>query len=242
MKGFQFIVSGAWGHFKKPETNNNPLSHDLITKTALIGMIGAVVGYERSDMKRIFPILSEDLLYGVCLLCPVKKTSWRFTSRKAINPTAGGSPKGFEILKNPSYLVSLALKDARSNQTFDDFKDSVRKGEAIYTPVLGWHNCPASLKWKSEGIFSEERKGLFLTKGFVLVEEHTIETVDRTFRLGFDRLPTHQNDDFWNNPEYYKNVVYPDCCYSIESKGKYHVYVPDELDYAERIEESWVLI
>ena len=50
MKGFQFKIDGDWAHFKKPETNNNPLSHDLIPKTALIGMIGAVLGIEREKM------------------------------------------------------------------------------------------------------------------------------------------------------------------------------------------------
>jgi CRISPR-associated protein Cas5 subtype I-B len=55
MKGFQLEISGNWGHFKKPETNNNPLSHDFITKTAFIGMIGAVLGIERQEMKDYFP-------------------------------------------------------------------------------------------------------------------------------------------------------------------------------------------
>ena len=75
MKGFQLEITGNWEHFKRPETNNNPLSHDLITKTALIGMIGAVLGIERTDMKSLFPQLSEDLLYGVQLLTPVRKMS-----------------------------------------------------------------------------------------------------------------------------------------------------------------------
>ena len=73
MKGLQFKIDGDWAHFKKPETNNNPLSHNLIPKTALIGMIGAVLGIEREKMKSLFPQLSEDLLYGVELLKPVKK-------------------------------------------------------------------------------------------------------------------------------------------------------------------------
>ena len=42
MKGFQFKIDGNWAHFKKPETNNNPVAHDLIPETALIGVIGAV--------------------------------------------------------------------------------------------------------------------------------------------------------------------------------------------------------
>ncbi len=36
-------------------------------------MIGAVLGIEREKMKSLFPQLSEDLLYGVELLKPVKK-------------------------------------------------------------------------------------------------------------------------------------------------------------------------
>lgn len=53
MKGLQFKIDGDWAHFKKPETNNNPLSHNLIPKTALIGMIGAVLGIEREKMKSL---------------------------------------------------------------------------------------------------------------------------------------------------------------------------------------------
>lgn len=42
MKGFQLEIKGNWGHFKRPETNNNPLSFDIMPKTAFIGMVGAV--------------------------------------------------------------------------------------------------------------------------------------------------------------------------------------------------------
>ncbi|MDR1896371.1 MAG: CRISPR-associated protein Cas5 [Prevotellaceae bacterium] len=236
MKGFQFIIAGNWGHFKKPETNNNPLSHDLITKTALIGLIGAVLGIEREDMKSEFPKLSEDLLYGVRLLNPVKKISWGFTSRTAINPTAEGSPKYFEFLKNPRFLVSLALKDKRSESEFSEFCCAIQKEEAVYPPVLGWHNCPANLEWQSEGEFYE-RDGSFETQGFVLSGEHTLQGISGEFRIGFDKLPTFQ-EDFWNLPDKYKNVIYPDCPHSISVSGKYYDY--KSVNVLET--EKWVLI
>jgi CRISPR-associated protein Cas5 subtype I-B len=238
MKGYQFIVEGNWGHFKKPETNNNPLSHDLIPKTALIGLIGAVLGIERDDMKSKFPQLSDDLLYGVRLLNPVKKISWGFTSKKAINPTAEGSPKYFEFLKNPRFLVSLALKDKRSETEFSGFCNAIQKEEAVYPPVLGWHNCPANLKWESEGEFSEIKNGAFETQGFVLADEHIPQSINDAFRIGFDRMPTYQNDDFWNLPDMYKNIIYPDSSHSISVKGKYYEYCV--LNVAET--EKWVLI
>lgn len=236
MRGFQLIIEGNWGHFKKPETNNNPLSHDLITKTALIGLIGAVLGIEREDMKSKFPQLSEDLLYGVQLLNPVKKISWGFTSRTAINPTAEGTPKYFEFLKNPKFLVSIALNNERSIQTFDDFKHSIKDEMAVYPPVLGWHNCPANLKWESEGDFSVMKNGIFETKGFVLAGEHSPKDIVIGFRVGFDRMPTYQTDDFWNLPEKYKNVIYPDCPHSILVEGVFYEY------HSSKGTEKWCLI
>ena len=236
MKGFQLIIEGNWGHFKKPETNNNPLSHDLITKTALIGLIGAVLGIEREEMKSKFPQLSEDLLYGVQLLNPVKKISWGFTSRTAISPTAEGTPKYFEFLKDPKFLVSIALNNERSIQIFDDFIHSIKDEKTVYPPVLGWHNCPANLKWGSEGNFSAMGNGIFETKGFVLAEEHTPKDILGGFRVGFDRIPTYQTDDFWNLPEKYKNVIYPDCSHSIQVEGVFYEY------HSSKGAEKWCLI
>jgi CRISPR-associated Cas5-like protein len=224
MKGFQLIIEGNWGHFKKPETNNNPLSHDLITKTALIGLIGAVLGIEREEMKGKFPQLSEDLLYGVQLLHPVKKSSWGFTSRTAISPTAGGTPKYFEFLKDPKFLVSIALNSKRSNPFFEEFKNSIKNEIAVYPPVLGWHNCPANLKWESEGDFSTIKSGTFETKGFVLAGIHTPKDILGNFRIGFDKMPTYQTNDFWNLPEKYRNIIYPDCPHSISVEGEYYEY------------------
>jgi len=236
MKGFQLIIEGNWGHFKKPETNNNPLSHDLITKTALIGLIGAVLGIEREEMKSKFPQLSEDLLYGVQLLSPVKKISWGFTSRKAINPTEAGTPKYFEFLKDPKFLVIIALKNELSNSIFENFKISIKQEQAIYPPILGWHNCPANLKWESEGEFLEIKTGEFETKGFVLAEKHKPKDIMGSFRIGFDKIPTFQNEDFWNLPDRYKNVIYPDCPHSITVEGEYYEYQSSSRT------EKWCLI
>ena len=222
MKGFQLEIKGNWGHFKRPETNNNPLSHDLITKTALIGMIGAVLGIERQKMKSLFPQLSEDLLYGVQLLHPVKKISWGFTSHTAINPTAAGTPKYFEFLREPAFSVWIALRNKRSENLFNRFVDSVKNENAEYPPILGWHNCPAELIYVSEGEFSDKQYGEFETRGFVVAGSKP--KVSEIFRIGFDKMPTFQNDDFWNLPDKYVNIIYPEYPNSITVEGYFFVY------------------
>lgn len=211
MNGALIHVSGNWAHFKKPETNNNPLTHDFITKTALIGMIGAVLGIERDAMKNRFPELSEDLLYGVQIKNAVKKESWAFTLRKASN-LFEKAPKQMEFLRNPDFILALALKDSRSQLLFDQFISAIENSEAKFTPILGLHNCPANLALIEKGLFIEQT-GEFETKAFVTkncgIDMGKIMREGKQIRLGFERVPTYQNDDFWNLPDKYVEVLYP---------------------------------
>lgn len=233
MKCFQLEIKGNWAHFKRPETNNNPLTHDMITKTALIGMMGAVLGIERKSMRLLFPILSEDILYNVQLLHPVKKVSVGFTSCKALRPAEQGTPKRFEMLKDPDFLVTIALKDKRSGSLFNRFVDSIKNSETIYPPCLGWHNCPAELYYISEGELSDETfDGTFETTGFVTTNDFKLKNIPSNVRIGFEKLPTYQNDDFWNLPEKYVNVIYaessiPLTIETIKNKGRYRKYSHD---------------
>jgi len=200
-------VSGNWGHFKKVDTNNNPLTHDFITKTALIGLIGAVVGIERKKMRGIFPQLSEDLLYGVALNNPVKKESWGFTLR-SVKANVEKSPWQFEFLKTPDFDIVLALKDDRSKDVFDKFMDCVENSKACYNPTLGLANCPANIAFIARGNVSEKQMGSFKTKGFIS-KHHQIEIGETfDFRIGFERIPTYQNDDFWTDPAKYADIAY----------------------------------
>lgn len=236
MKGALIRISGNWAHFKKPETNNNPLTHDFITKTALIGMIGAVLGIERPKMRKRFPELSEDLLYSVQLESPVKKESWAFTMREAIN-LMNKAPKQMEFLKNPSFLVAMALKENRSANIFIEFVAALKNSEAKFTPVLGLHNCPANLELIAEGEFAEET-GAFETKGFIAksyaIDAGKLVQSSKTMRLGFEKIPTYQNDDFWNLPEKYVEVIYPSENNSVPVKEGLHYKFTDG--------SKWILI
>lgn len=221
MKAAQLMIEGNWAHFKKPETNNNPLTHDFITKTALIGMIGAVLGKERSEMRPLFPQLSEDILYGVQVVNAVKKESWGFTLRKAVN-LSDKAPKQMEFLKSPKFLVSIGLSGERSKGLFKELVEALKNNNAYFTPVLGLHNCPANVSLISEDEFSEKRSDSFKTKGFVS-RRHSLNIQEtRQFRVGFERIPTFQNDDFWNPPDKYVEIVYPSANQEIAATGDYY--------------------
>jgi CRISPR-associated protein Cas5 subtype I-B len=220
MKAIQFEIKGNWAHFRKVEANLNPLSHDFITKTALIGMIGAVLGYEREYMRPLFKQLSEDLIYSVQIKNNLKKQSWGFTYRSLSN-ALDKAPKQMEIIKDPCYTIVLGLKNERSLVHFDAFLASLKNENAVYEPILGIHNCPAELKFLQEGILEEKKADVFVTKGFVSSKHKPIIDSDNIFRLGFDKIPTFQNDDFWNLPEHYVQVIYPFDNQNLKVEGDY---------------------
>ena len=223
MKGVLFELKGNWAHFRKPETNNNPLTHDFITKTALIGLVGAVLGKERNVMKNLFPTLSDDLLYGVRINNAVKKESWSFTLRKVVD-VLDRAPKQMEFLKKPVNTIALALRDEHSTEIFEQFVNAVERSEAKFTPVLGLHNCPAELKFLTGGDFNA-REGEFVTKGFVKEKQLDVrKLLAAKFRLGVERVPTYQNNDFWNLPERYERVIYPSENYEVFGQGEFYEF------------------
>jgi CRISPR-associated protein Cas5h len=229
MRAIQFEIKGNWAHFRKVETNLNPLSHDFITKTALIGLIGAVIGCDRQTMKPLFQQLSEDLLYGVQVKNVLNKQSWGFTYRSVSSDTHK-APKQMEVIKNPNYIVVLGLVNERSKLYFDTFLEYLENEMAVYEPILGIHNCPAELRFLQSGMFIEKESSIFETKGFVTSSHKPIVDSHSAFRMGFDKIPTFQNDDFWNLPEKYVQVIYPSdgnvmkvegSCYEFSDKSKW---------------------
>lgn len=229
-------ISGNWGHFKKVDTNNNPLTHDFITKTALIGLIGAVNGISRNEMKIFFPQLSEDLLYSVAVNNNVKKESWGFTLR-SVKANLDKSPWQFEFLKSPDFLVLVVLKDDRSKKIYEEFVVNIKGNKAHFNPTLGLANCPADLEYIDFGKLSDKKIGSFSTRGFIS-KKHEIEVSEEfDFRIGFDEIPTYQSDDFWNDPDKYVGLAYANSGSELKiKKGEYYDLI------TENAKSQWYMI
>jgi CRISPR-associated protein Cas5 subtype I-B len=207
MDAVSFKIYGNWGHFKKVDTNNNPLTHDFIPKTALIGLIGAVNGIDRLEMKELFPQLSDDLRYSVALNNHVRKESWGFTLR-SVKVNLDKTPWQFEFLKHPDFTIVLGLGNERSRSIFNDFCENIINSKAYFQPTLGLANCPANILFVNTGKLSEKKNGSFQTQGFIS-KMHEIKINENfDFRIGFDKIPTFQNNDFWNDPEKYAELAY----------------------------------
>ena len=113
---FVFDLRGSLGHFRRPDTLATHATYPFITRTALHGLAGAVLGLEQ---------LPESPWCGVQLLGPVATVSQEL-SLLGKGWTGGGPnfsrPTAIEFLVQPHYRVYYAgclcteLEDAISNR------------------------------------------------------------------------------------------------------------------------------
>jgi CRISPR-associated protein Cas5h len=224
MKILKFSIEGRYGHFKIPYTNNNPLSHSMLTKTALFGMMGAVVGIERSDMKRLYPVLSETLKYSVKLDAPLKKESVSFYMKNLGNfskpDRPNKSPKPMEVIKNPKYMVYLVVvKDNEEvNSIIEKFIHYVENNSPTWKPTLGIKQCECvidNISVSDTDTYDSE----FETQTFVskLLSNH--DSLIYT-----DNVPTHQDNDWFNDPSLYVDIKFSDSGEYLKSKGIHYKF------------------
>lgn len=68
----KFKLSGDYALFKKPFANNQPQSFVIPPKTAILGLIGAIMGWSKETYIQLLPF--EQFGYAVRLLTPkIKK-------------------------------------------------------------------------------------------------------------------------------------------------------------------------
>jgi CRISPR-associated protein Cas5h len=229
MRLLKFDIKGDYAHFKIPYTNNNPLTHSFITKTALLGLMGAVLGVERKEMRGLYPILSDGLKYSVRLNGKLDKVSisqYMFNFGNLTKPRPNATPKPMEYLKNVHYTVYLILesKDNIVVEFFQNFIEYIKQGFAVWNPTLGVANCPALIEGIEIGD-AEQLEGEFNTQTFV----GKVIYDDTSGIIYSDRIPTHQSDDWFNDPERYIDIKFTDRGGMLKSSGSYYRYREENL-------------
>ncbi len=80
-----FEVWGEYGHFRKHYTTTSPLTFSIPSRTALTGLIGAIIGLPKEEYLGYFRRKRAQI--GVRLMAPVKKV--RFSENLIDTKKAG---------------------------------------------------------------------------------------------------------------------------------------------------------
>jgi CRISPR-associated protein Cas5h len=139
-----FDLEGDFAAFKDPSVTTNQIVTVIPSKSALIGLIGALLGVTRSN--------SFDSLYSEGYLDLLKKTAVGiqvrsqaakctfFTNHRSLKE-AKTKPYKTELLVNPKYTIYVKSTDEVNQALLDRLKDN----RFVFSPTLGHAYCPARI-------------------------------------------------------------------------------------------------
>jgi len=139
-----FDLEGDFAAFKDPSVTTNQIVTVIPSKSALIGLLGALLGVKRSN--------SFDCLYSDSYLDLLKKTAVGiqirsqaakctfFTNHRSLKE-AKTKPYKTELLVNPKYTVYVKSTDEVNQALLERLKDN----RFVFSPMLGHAYCPARI-------------------------------------------------------------------------------------------------
>ena len=196
-KVFAFDVWGQYGHFRKIYTTTSPLTYSIPPRTAVTGLIGAILGLDKSEYLGHFK--KKDAEIAIQLLNPVKKVT---LSENLIDTKKAGSMMNIirqrtqirrELLKDPKFRIFLRHQD---KDLLDNLIENVEGHKSVYTPCLGLSEHIAN--FNISGVHEAENiSGEKNIQAITAVPEKRI--VDLEFETDFEyvqeRIPNEMSPD-----------------------------------------------
>jgi CRISPR-associated protein Cas5h len=144
LKIISFRISGSFAAFRDPSVTSNQTVYYIPSKSAVVGILGAMIGIKRSD--RLGDIYSKEYLdffkqtsIGMQLESSPKKIVY-FTNHRSIKE-AKTKPFKTEVVENPRYTIYVDTE----KKYFEKLSNALKKNEFVYSPYLGHAYCPASI-------------------------------------------------------------------------------------------------
>ena len=162
MEILSFNISGKLAHFRKYYANNTAFSFTIPPRTSLMGIVAAVMGWQRDSYYD--RLSSEHLRFGIRVLSPLKKSFHRLNllsikslgdmSKKMHSDFRGEGGRiqtphevvsGWDIRKDEVQYQVFISSNGSGEKTFQLLKDHFISQQPVFNVVLGTANFSASL-------------------------------------------------------------------------------------------------
>lgn len=199
MKSLVLKVRGDYARFRKSYTTTSALTYLLIHPVAVRGMIGAILGIDRSNLYRE----TKNIEIGVQVIKKVRKDMQSFNLlNMKVNDKFFRFPSNVEFLRDVEYRLFISSDLKKLNE----IQRILKKGEYIFTPYLGVSEYIAKIEY--EDIYDCEKLsyGTYLVDSAVFVDGNEIDFEDEEITLMTDNIPTKSDKE----REYieYKKVIF----------------------------------
>lgn len=209
-----FDVWGYYAHFRRFYTTTSPLTFPIPPRTALCGLIAAIIGKEKEDNEYLKYFTLNKASIGLRLLKPVKKVMiaenlihTKNAKGPGMNLITERTQINFEFLKDPKYRIYFHHTD---EDIYQQLKENLISHKSVYTPCLGLSENIANFEFEGEFKVKSETSGGYVHINSVLPTEKIAETQGINFNLegeyfsikvpielNLDRVVTKYSDIFF---------------------------------------------
>lgn len=142
MNLISFLISGAFAAFRDPSVTSNQTSYYIPSKSAVVGILGAMVGIQRSDsLGDLYGPEYKEFFKGIRIGLQMKSIPHKitfFTNHRSFKESKT-KPYKTELLENPTYRIFVQADPDTSDRIYD----AVSNNRFTYSPHLGHAYCPA---------------------------------------------------------------------------------------------------
>jgi CRISPR-associated protein Cas5h len=148
-----FDLSGPYGHYKRIYATTTALTLPVPTKTAVYGLIGAIMGLPRHENAYLERFSEGECRIALQLLAPVRTQRMTINLRPGFGAIYAGTSKSnrkptlTEFLYRPSYRLFVTH---RNPDFYASLRDQLSAGRSAYTPTLGLANLIAQVRYRGE--------------------------------------------------------------------------------------------
>jgi len=207
-----FKLRGEYAQFRKFFTNMSPLSFSIPPRTALTGILGAIIGIPKEENPETYSL--SDCFIGLKLLKEVKKMKiainyLKTTSKSHFHSFEDHKPTNVEFLKDVEYRLYFAHNN---RDIYERTKTMLENHSSYYTVSLGISGCLANIRYEGEyELVKTKAKDKILMDSIVPYEQ--IEEIEYDPKLNMQKvtIPCEMKND--REVTSYKAVLY-------EMKGK----------------------
>lgn len=190
MKSIVFDIWGDFGHYRKFYTTSSPLTFSVPPRTAISGMIAAIIGLDKEEYLKYF---TKDKAYiSIKIIKPIKKSRISYNlidTKSAIDMRLikNRTQVTYEVLKDCGYRIYFSHKD---NEIYLKVLDYLKNHRSYYTPYLGISEYIANFKF---------------------VDEVNLQQINNTDFIEIDTVIPFNDDEisiiFDDNKEYFKDTI-----------------------------------
>jgi len=144
MKLLSFNLSGSFAAFRDPSVTANQTVYFIPSKSAIIGLLGAILGVKRGhDLETLYSVEYLDLFKRTNIgiqLCNEPKKIIMFTNHVSMEESIT-KPFKTELLELPECVIYVYS----TNEYMEKMIKNISENNFIFSPYLGHAYCPAKI-------------------------------------------------------------------------------------------------